>query len=181
MTLPALLILMTLPLCAAERPAEWAQPVSMPGVGNLHRITPLLYRSEQPTQEGMANLEKLGVKTVVNLRALFDDEDEVKGTGLKRVDVGIFTWWVGDKHVVAVLKALRRREDAPFLLHCQHGADRTGLMSAMYRLVEEGWTKEAALRELREGGYGFHPQWKNIVRYVETVDVSEIRRRVGTP
>ena len=41
---------------------------------------------------------------------------------------------------------LKDAENGPFLIHCQHGADRTGLMSAMYRILEQGWTPEDALR-----------------------------------
>lgn len=175
MLLPALLVFLSVPLTAAERPAEWAQPVAVEGVGNLHRITPFLYRSEQPTRKGMANLEKLGIKTVIDLRAYHSDKAELKGTKLASVDLDIKTWRIKDEQVVTVLKTIRAQENGPFLIHCQHGADRTGAMSAMYRIVEQGWTKEAALRELREGGYGYHAVWKNIIRYIERVDVARIR------
>ena len=57
------------PAAAAARPAQWAEPIEMEGVSNLHRISPTLYRSEQPTALGMKNLEKLGIRTVINLRA----------------------------------------------------------------------------------------------------------------
>ncbi len=59
-----------IPAAAAVRPVQWAEPVEMEGVSNLHRISPTLYRSEQPTALGMKNLEKLGIRTVINLRAL---------------------------------------------------------------------------------------------------------------
>ena len=84
-------------------------------------------------------------------------------------------WDVRDEHVVRVLKILRDRSRGPFLVHCQHGADRTGLMMAMYRMVEQGWSREDAMREMTQGGYGFHKTWRNIVRYVQRVDVDKIR------
>ena len=58
-----------IPAAAAARPAQWAEPIALEGVPNLHRISPTLYRSEQPTALGMKNLEKLGIRTVINLRA----------------------------------------------------------------------------------------------------------------
>ncbi len=61
------------------------------------------------------------------------------------------------------------------LIHCQHGADRTGLMSAMYRMLEQNWTAQEALDELVDGGYGFHSVWKNIKRYVLSADVARLR------
>jgi hypothetical protein len=45
----------------------------------------------------------------------------------------------------------------------------------MYRIVFQGWTKDAALDELLHGGYGYHPWWKNIPKYVKDADVEKIK------
>ena len=174
----ALLLALPFAARAKERPAEWAQPVPLAGAPNLHRVTPELYRGAQPTAAGLRGLKALGVKTVINLRALHSDESLLRGSGLLENRLNVKTWHIEDEDVVRVLKDLRRKENGPFLIHCMHGADRTGVMSAMFRMVEQGWSKAAALREMREGGYGFHPVWRNVVRYVERVDVAAIRRRV---
>ena len=165
---------------ANTRPAQWAERIDMEGVSNLHRISRMLYRSEQPTALGMKNLEKLGIRTVINLRAFNDDDDEVKGTSLRTEHIKILTWRIDDRHVIEVMRMLRQTENAPFLIHCQHGADRTGVMSAMYRILEQGWTPEDALKELIDGGYGYHPMWKNIVRYVQSVDVAKLRESIAS-
>jgi len=166
------------PAPSETRPASWAEPVEMEGAPNLHRISPTLYRSEQPTALGMKNLEKLGIRTVINLRAFNDDHEEVKGTTLRTERVKILTWRIGDAHVIEVMSMLKRTENAPFLIHCQHGADRTGLMSAMYRILEQGWSPDDALQELVDGGYGYHSMWKNIVRYVRSVDADKLRAAI---
>jgi protein tyrosine/serine phosphatase len=166
------------PAAAAARPVQWAEPIDMEGVSNLHRISPTLYRSEQPTALGMKNLEKFGIRTVINLRAFNDDQDEVKGTSLRTERVKILTWRIDDKHVIEVMRMLKKTENGPFLIHCQHGADRTGVMSAMYRILEQGWTPEDALKELIDGGYGYHSMWKNIVRYVRSVDAATLRESI---
>jgi protein tyrosine/serine phosphatase len=168
------------PASAETRPATWAEPIELDGAPNLHRISPTLYRSEQPTALGMKNLEKLGIRTVINLRAFNDDQDEVKGTSLRTERVKILTWRIDDKHVIEVMRMLKNAENGPFLIHCQHGADRTGLMSAMYRILEQGWTPEDALKELVDGGYGYHSMWKNIVRYVRSVDADKLRAAIGS-
>ena len=184
-TLLCLLALCATPLLAQQTPSDttavkvrnikWAVPITLDGVPNLHRITDTLYRSEQPTELGFRNLEKLGIRTVINLRFFNDDEDEARGTSLKLHRIKILTWRAGDDHVVQVMRLLRQKEHGPFLIHCQHGADRTGLMSAMYRMLEENWTAQEALEELIDGGYGFHSMWKNIRRYVLEADVSRLR------
>jgi protein tyrosine/serine phosphatase len=180
------LILCTAPALAQEssslstRPVNWAIPVELAGVPNLHRLTDTLYRSEQPTAEGFRNLEKLGIRTVINLRFFNDDEDEAQGTKLQLRHVKILTWRAGDEHVVEVMHMLRQKENGPFLIHCQHGADRTGLMSAMYRMLEQDWSAQDALDELVAGGYGFHSMWKNIKRYVLSADVATLRSAVDS-
>jgi protein tyrosine/serine phosphatase len=168
------------PGTSSTRNIKWAVPVTLEGVPNLHRITDALYRSEQPTELGFRNLEKMGIRTVINLRFFNDDEDEARGTGLKLHRIKILTWRAGDDHVVKVMQLLRQKEHGPFLIHCQHGADRTGLMSAMYRMLEENWTAQEALEELVGGGYGFHSMWKNIRRYVLEADVARLRVAVDS-
>ena len=56
-----------------ERPERWAQPIQMKGVPNLHKVSEDLYRSAQPTDEGMRNLKEMGVQTIVNLRSFHTD------------------------------------------------------------------------------------------------------------
>ena len=163
---------------SAERPAHWAKPESAPGMENLHRVTPLIFRSAQPTAEGLREMERRGVRTVINLRHHHDDADGAAGTKVRLVRVKMNTWHIEDEDVARVLAILREEKSGPILMHCQHGSDRTGLICAMFRMVEEGWSREDAIGEMRGGGFGFHPVWKNIVRYLETMDVEKMRRRI---
>jgi uncharacterized protein (TIGR01244 family) len=162
----------------AERPQEWARPLSVQGVPNLHQITPQIYRSAQPTEAGMRQLQEMGIRTIVNFRAYHDDKKALDGTGIRTVHIPVETWEIRDSQVVAALRVLRNDKDGPVLIHCQHGADRTGLMAAMYRIVVEGWDKPRAIEEMTRGGYGYHVVWKNILRYIERVDVDKIRRQL---
>ncbi|HET7812575.1 MAG TPA: tyrosine-protein phosphatase [Steroidobacteraceae bacterium] len=166
---------------ATPRPATWAQPLQVEGVANLFQITPNLYRSEQPTALGMKNLEKLGIRTVISLRHMNSDEDEVRGTNLRTEHVRIFTWNIKDTQVVDVMRILRKTENGPFLIHCQHGSDRTGLMAAMYRILEQGWSADDALAELTGGGYGYHSIWTNVRKYVRQADIGKLRAAIAAP
>jgi protein tyrosine/serine phosphatase len=168
-----------LPITHAQTPRkpEWATPVD--ASANLFLIAPGFYRSAQLTKDDIATIQSLGVKTVVSLRRFHRDDALLKNSGISIKRIGINTWSVGDKHVIAALKAIRAAEkQGTVLLHCQHGADRTGLVSAMYRIVYQGWSKEAALEELMKGGYGYHSMWKNIPKYLRNVDIETIRRAV---
>ncbi len=161
----------------SARPSHWATPIEK--ASNLYRITPQLYRSAQIDKKDIALLQSLGIKTVVSLRALHSDRKLFKNSGIRMGRIKVITWKINDDHVVRALRAIRAAEkDGAVLLHCQHGADRTGLVSAMYRILYQNWTREQALDELLNGGYGYHSLWKNIPEYLKKVDVEAVRQRV---
>ncbi|CAK7056350.1 MAG: hypothetical protein DELT_01242 [Desulfovibrio sp.] len=163
---------------ADDRPAGWGEPLAVPETENFFRITPDLYRAAQPSSAGMKAYEAFGIKTVINLRNHHTDDDEAKGTKLILVHLPTSTTGVtNDVYMATVLQAIRDAEK-PVLVHCMHGADRTGLVIALYRMAEQGWTREEALREMREGGYGFHSVWTHIPRYLEKVDAAAIKAQL---
>jgi len=167
------------PSVAGARPARWAVPVDEPGLPNLHRVSDVYYRGAQPTAGGMRELEKLGVKTVVNLRAVHSDRDEIGDTKLEYEHISFKAWHAEDEDVVRFLRIVTDPARQPVFVHCQHGADRTGTMTALYRIAVEGWSKEDAIAEMTGGGYGFHAMWKNLVEYVRNVDVERLAREAG--
>ena len=165
------------------RPLIWAQPVDLAGVPNLHRITDNLYRAAQPSAAGFHNLAALGIKSVISLRQTVNDTPLAEGTGLTLHRIPMKSRHVAEKSgakVIAAMKALDTGlAHGPTLIHCHHGADRSGLIAALYRSLAQGWTREAALRELITGGYGFHPIWANIPRYLTSVDLTALKTRIA--
>jgi hypothetical protein len=175
--------LLGLPLAEAfaqegARPKEWATPLALEGAPNLHQMEKNFFRSAQPDATGFKGLSTThGVRSVINA-----DEPLATGLDLKLKRVRINTWNIKRKDVVTALQDLRRASrDAPVLLHCQHGADRTGMISALYRILYQGWSKVAALDEMQNGMFGYHAVWGNIPRFIRRVDVEELRRDVGVP
>ncbi len=148
---------------------------------NFHRVTQALYRSAQPSAEGMRALEKAGVRTVLNLRQWHDDNEEAKGTSLALYRVKINTAAFKEDELVAALRILHHAEK-PALVHCWHGSDRTGLVVSLYRMVFENATKTEALTELRNPAYGHHEMfYPDIARYIERVNVDALRQKVLSP
>lgn len=160
-----------------KRPDQWAQPVSMNGVPNLHKVSETLYRSAQPKAEGMVNLKAYGIKTIINLRSFNSDRKEIGDTGLGYEHIFMKAWHPEVKEAVMFLKIVKDPKRAPVLVHCQHGADRTGIMCAIYRVAVQGWTKAEALKELKEGGFGFHEVWKNLPPWFEKLDIEAIKKQ----
>ncbi len=162
-----------------DRPASWAQPVKLDGVPNLHKISDTLYRSAQPTALGMKNLKQMGIKTVVNLRSFHSDRKEIGSTGLGYEHIYMKAWHPEREDIIRFLKIATDPKRTPVLVHCLHGADRTGTMSAIYRIVVQGWSKEMAVREMTEGGYNFHAIFDNLPQWIESLDIDSIKKDVG--
>ena len=55
-------------------------------------------------------------------------------------------------------------ENQPLFVHCRLGADRTGLIIAVYRIVHDGWTSERAKAEAKH--YGMHPWEMGMKSYI---------------
>jgi len=161
------------------RPATWAAPIAHPPLANLHQITPFLYRGAQPTRDGFTELEKMGIRTVVNLRGLHSDSELLEHTSLAYRHITFQTWHPEDDDIIEFLRIVTKPENQPVFFHCQHGSDRTGTMCAVYRIVIQGWSKQDAIDEMRFGDYGYHIVWSNLITYLEQLDVERIRTTAG--
>lgn len=175
---------------AGPRPKAWASPVAAgQELPNLFRVSSSLYRSAQPSREGFEFLSTgpsladgdAPIKTVVSLRASSEGDDPLvpETSGLRLVHIPVRTWRLEDEDVVAFLRVATSPDMQPVLVHCHHGSDRTGAMIAVYRVVVEGWTKAQATDEMVHGGYGFHPMWRNLIRYVEDLDVDAMKAKLA--
>jgi len=164
------------PTSMPGRPAAWATSLSAPGLPNFHKVTDDLYRGAQPTAEGMRELAKMGIKTVINLRAGHSDRDEIEGTGLDYIHISAKPWHAEDEDVIKFLQAVADPDRGPFFVHCKRGADRTGLMCAVYRVAFCGWTNEQAAAEMTEGGFDFAKEWVNIIKYMKNVDIEKLTK-----
>ena len=162
---------------ASERPATWAQPVDTSF--NLYRLSPTLYRSALPEARNLPLLEELRMRTVLSLIKT-DDKTWTNGAPLRTLSVPTHADRVDDADVIRVLNLLQSaQQQGPVLLHCKHGRDRTGLFAAMYRTVIQGWSREDALREMVEGGFGNQDDMNDAIRYVRNADIEAIRQAMS--
>jgi tyrosine-protein phosphatase SIW14 len=160
----------------ATRARMLAKPTTLPGVDNFAQVSPSLYRGEQPTAEGFAQLKQRGIKTVVNLRAFHDDRDLLKGSGLRYVHIPEKAWHPEDEDIAKFLKVMQGPANQPVFVHCQQGSDRTGCTVAVYRMVVEGWSVEDAMAEMQN--FHFHAVWTEIGEYLGHFDVEAMRKQV---
>jgi tyrosine-protein phosphatase SIW14 len=146
----------------------------VPGVKNFARISDDLYRGEQPTVEGFTELKKMGVKTIVNLRSFHSDRALMTGTGLQYLHLYCKAWHPEEEDVAQFLKLLKDPNNRPVFVHCQHGADRTGMMVASYRMLEQGWNSDDAAKETHN--FGFHKMFAEIQTYLQRFSAAEMAK-----
>src|SRR4051812_45461043 len=124
-------------------------------VGNFDKVNDGLYRGAQPDKEAFANLAKMGIRTVVNLRLEKDEKEKllVEAAGMKYVAVPMANFGApSDEQLAKVMAVLDDPAYKPVFVHCRRGADRTGTVVAAYRISREGWTNDKALDEARSHG-----------------------------
>lgn len=174
-------------LRTGPRPSTWAVQVkNTADVPNLYKITDHIYRSGQPTEKGIAELVDPGsginIKTFIDLRQFHKNDIPASASQLHVEQVPLYAGQIDtkiiDNAVIKVMKILSEEKNGPFLIHCKYGADRTGLMSAMYRILYQNWSKETAIDEMLNGGYGFHALWTNIIEYIEQANIENLRNEI---
>jgi tyrosine-protein phosphatase SIW14 len=145
---------------------------------NLHKIDQNFYRSEQPSQKGMQELERLGISTVLNLRNVRNDNCEVRKTNLNLAHYPINTWKMNYHDIVNALKIIENSKK-PVLVHCLHGSDRTGVIVAAYRMAVDGWSREEAIAEFKLAQFGYHEKWfPSILNLLIELDIEKLKKDI---
>lgn len=126
------------------------------GIGNFGWVNPALFRGAQPDEAGMANLARLGVRTIINLRRPSDvwpgEEAAARAHGIDYVNMPMHGLGAPTDAQVAQALSLINTSPSPVFVHCELGADRTGTIIACYRMQHDGWTAERAFAEAKVYG-----------------------------
>ena len=132
-----------------------ARKLAVEGVPNLGEVSPTLYRGAQPTQQGFQKLAEMGLSIVVDLRVRGREieRQQVSNLGIRFVAIPWNCFHPEDTDIARFLRLLRDNRGKKVFVHCQTGDDRTGMMIAAYRMAEQGWSAEEAMKEME--AYGF--------------------------
>ena len=122
---------------------------------NFHKVDQGLYRGGQPQKGGLETLKKLGIKTVIDLRndRAETERSEAQANGMQYFNFPMERFGrPNDETVEKVLDIISKDEHQPVFVHCAKGADRTGIIIAIYRIRHDGWTSEKAKAEAKSFG-----------------------------
>lgn len=145
------------------RPETWAQALQVDALPNLHQVSPTLFRCAQPDDDGYQVAHGLGIKTVVNLRPGEHEGDQPEPSVVR---IPVITHDPDYEQARRFFEVVDDPSNRPVLLHCYHGADRTGAFTALYRINRQGWSEEEAIREMTGGDFNFHRMHKHLIDWV---------------
>jgi protein tyrosine phosphatase (PTP) superfamily phosphohydrolase (DUF442 family) len=134
-----------------------AEPARMLLGHNLHTVVPgQVYRSAQPPPGWLRSYVKsAGIRTVINLRGMCYPQEwyieqalTLQELGISLEDICLSAGRLPAQHELRLLVLALENAERPLLLHCRHGADRTGLAACMVLLLEQDISLEEARRQL---------------------------------
>ena len=125
---------------------------------NFQKVDDQVYRGAQPTNSGFKDLAQLGIKTVVDLRDIGEhsqagEQKVVTDLGMRYVSIPMHGMSTPNNEQVAAVQALfNDTSSGPVFVHCKRGADRTGMVVAVYRISHDQWDNKKALSEAKSNG-----------------------------
>lgn len=147
LTIAAILALTSM---AASAPQSETLGVS---IKNFGRVNENYYRGAQPKGEEYAQLKRLGVKTVIDLRkdSQQEEPESVRSAGMKYFNIPLrASEPATDEQTAFFLKLVNDPSNWPVYVHCKGGRHRTGALTAIYRITHDGWTADGAFQEMKE-------------------------------
>ncbi|HEY9720398.1 MAG TPA: sulfur transferase domain-containing protein [Oscillatoriaceae cyanobacterium] len=146
-----------------------------PTLENFRQVTPNLLRGGVPDEADLAWLAAHGVKTDVSLQNAFMGSEKPVVAAERQTAAKLGMNFVNlplpygkeppQSMVDSWVKLLEDPNAGPIYVHCKQGRDRTGTMVAIERILNEGYTGEQALAEMKT--FGFDPS--HYPKYAEFV------------
>lgn len=121
---------------------------------NHYRVTPQLERQSHPTPWSVARAAKRGIRTMINLRgdnhlgSSLLSREACERHGIRLISFKTYSRRTPDKELILELKQLFDSVAYPAVIHCKSGADRAGIVAALFLMLHEGQPVEIAKKQL---------------------------------
>lgn len=155
-----------------------SSPWIVAGITNFDRVHSGLYRGAQPNEVGIESLQRLGVKTIIDLRLGSEvwagEAIKARASGILYTNIPMSGVERPTGEQVAAVISIIESFPAPVFIHCRHGADRTGTIIACYRIKHDKWTSQAALLEAKQ--HAMYQGELGMMRFIEDYEKGWIAR-----
>lgn len=155
---------------------EGVRDKDYPHLHNLTQLTQRFYSGAEPHgEEAFAELQKLGIRTVVSVDGARPDIETAKKYGIDYVHIPIGYDGVPEEAGLALAR-LARQADEPVYVHCHHGRHR-GPAAAAVACVAAGATDgKGALSILERAGTskGYAGLWRDVEKYQPPADDAQL-------
>jgi protein tyrosine phosphatase (PTP) superfamily phosphohydrolase (DUF442 family) len=148
-------------LCAAlfagcvteeQKRTDDIEKLDIEGVRNVYRLSPRIITGAQPDSEaGFAELQKLGVKTIVSVTDATPDKEAARRHGMIYVHVPMNYEGVSPGQREQILSAASETSD-PVYIHCDSGRNRGATAAAICLIGVEGKSSEEAILWMKTRG-----------------------------
>lgn len=121
---------------------------------NRHALDAKTYRAAQPAPHQIKSFAKQGIRTIVNLRgermcgSYWLEKAACQRYGVELVNYQVRSRAAPSLEELRGARDLFKRVRYPMLMHCKSGSDRAGLMSVLYRHLQQGEPMEEAIKQL---------------------------------
>jgi len=138
-------------------------------IDNFAVVNANYYRGAQPIGRDYADLAALGVKTVIDLQKYGEpaEQKNVETQGMRFVRIGMTTRIPPTSEQLAqFMSIVNDAASQPVYVHCAGGRHRTGVMTAVYRMMNDRWDGTRAFAEMKTYRFGadyLHPEFKQFV------------------
>ncbi len=127
-------------------------------VKNFLTVTDWFYRGGQPDDTAIEALASRGIRTIISLRwnlgTVKTERALAEKYGLNFYSIPLSYWILPTrKEIDFFLSIIDNTSKHPVFMHCLHGRDRTGMLTAIYRIAREGWTANDAYAEMKTNGF----------------------------
>ncbi len=145
----------------------------------FYRINDNLYRGGCPDVGGLMYLKETEVKTILSFQQpseeLEREESMAQAFGLKFINIPLSVRGApADEQVIKFLEVVTDKSKMPVFIHGGSGRDRTGVMTAVYRVVVEGWTIKEAYKEAKSLDYWPYHGDAELKRFIHQLKEKDI-------
>jgi protein tyrosine phosphatase (PTP) superfamily phosphohydrolase (DUF442 family) len=135
-----------------QKRTDEIQKLDIEGVKNVYRLSPRIITGGQPDAEtGFAELQKLGVKTIVSVTDATPDEEAAKRYGMKYMHVPMDYEGVSPEQREKILGAATETSE-PVYIHCNSGRNRGATAAAICLIGVEEKSNEEAISWMKTRG-----------------------------